>query len=61
MTSDEELEAYVDAAAALLRLSLSADSRREVIANLKLLRAHAAEFAGRPLDDALEPAAVLHL
>lgn len=61
MTPDEELQAYVDAAAALLRLELGDDSRREVIANLRLLRTHAAEFADRPLDDALEPAAVLHL
>jgi hypothetical protein len=61
MPTDEELEAYVDAAAAVLRLTLSAESRREVIANMRILRAHAAEFVDLPLDDALEPAAVLHL
>jgi hypothetical protein len=61
MEPNEELEVYVDAAAALLRLTLGEDSRREVIANLRILRAHADEFADRPMDDALEPAAVLHL
>ena len=57
----DELEAYVDNAAALLRLKLDDDSRREVIANLRILRAHAAEFADRQMEDALEPAAVLQL
>jgi hypothetical protein len=60
MTSDP-VEAYVIEAAAGADLILDADSLAAVIANTRILRALAAQFADIPLPADLDPAAVLRL
>ena len=60
MTEDLAL-AYVTAAANLAGLSLDAESLAAVVANTRILRAMAAEFADLPLAENLDPGAVLRL
>ncbi len=59
--SDDPVEAYVQAAAALADLTLDDASLVAVAANTRILRARAAEFADLPLPEDLDPAAVLRL
>jgi hypothetical protein len=59
--SDDEVEAYGALAARSLDLTLDAQSMAAVVANLKILRAMAAHFMDLPLDDHMDPAAVLRL
>jgi hypothetical protein len=59
--TDEELHAYAVQAARLLDLKPDAESLTAVAANLKILRNMAAQFEDLPLDDHLDPAAVLRL
>jgi hypothetical protein len=59
--SREEIQAYADAGARALDLTLSAESRAAVIANLVTLFERAAEFADIPLADGLDPVGLLRL
>jgi hypothetical protein len=59
--TDEDLLAHTAQAARLLGLTPDAESLAAVAANLKILRAMAAQFEGLPLDDHLDPAPVLRL
>jgi hypothetical protein len=59
--TDDELRAYAAEAARYLDLQPDAQSMAAVVANLKILRAMAAQFADLPLDDHLDPAPVLRL
>ncbi|MFT3906861.1 MAG: DUF4089 domain-containing protein [Steroidobacteraceae bacterium] len=60
-SATDPVATFVDSAAALLQLKLAPDSRAEVIANLRLLQARAAEFSELPLDEGIEPAPVFRL
>jgi hypothetical protein len=59
--SEDDVQAYVRAAAALADLALGEDSLTAVVANTRILRAMYAEFADLDLPDELDPAAVLTL
>jgi hypothetical protein len=59
--SEDAVEAYVRAAAALTGLELDAESFKAVAANTRILREMAALFAEIDLPDALDPATVLRL
>jgi hypothetical protein len=59
--TDEEFEAYAAQGARLLGLTPDAQSLAAIVANLKVLRALQAQFVDLPLDDHLDPAAVLRL
>lgn len=58
---EDAVTRHVDAAAALLGFELAADSRREVIANARILAQRAADFTDLALDAAIDPAPVLRL
>jgi hypothetical protein len=58
LPADAELEAYMDAAAALLGLPVAPDDRPGVLANLRVTARFAALVAEFPLDEREEPAPV---
>ncbi len=53
-----DLEAYVDAAAALIGLPLAAEHRADVVLNLQCIAEMAALVMSFPLPDSCEPAPV---
>jgi hypothetical protein len=55
------IEAHADAAARLLGLDLSPESREAVIANLRVLTRLARVFEGEPLDPHADPLPVFRL
>ena len=57
-TTPPDLDAYCDAAAALLGLTIDPAWRAPVLANLRVLREAAALLEGFPLPDEAEPAPV---
>ena len=59
--TDEELRTQATIGAKALGLEPDEASMAAVVAQLKVLRAMAAQFANLPLDDHLDPAAVLRL
>ncbi|HVY35120.1 MAG TPA: AtzG-like protein [Caulobacteraceae bacterium] len=59
--TEESTARFVEEAAALQGLELGGDSLAAVLANVRILRAMAAEFADLPLPADLDPAALLRL
>jgi hypothetical protein len=59
--SEDAVEAYVRAAAALAGLTPDEDSLKAVIANTRILQALYAEFAELELPEALDPVTVMRL
>ena len=59
--TDDDVRAYALQAAQMLDLKPEPPSLEAVIANLKILRGMAAQFADLPLDDHLDPGPVFRL
>jgi len=59
--TDDDAKAMAAQGARLLGLTPDAESLLAIAANLKVLTALQAQFADLPLDDHLDPAAVLRL
>jgi hypothetical protein len=61
VSAPEDYDGYVAAAAAVMSLELSNESRAATAANLEILFARAAEFVDEPLDAAVDPVGLLRL